>query len=527
MIIAYVAAAVVGFRLAFVAEQITTVWAPTGIALAALLVGGPRLWPAVWVGAFLANLGTAAPAWTALVIASGNTLEAAVAVAWLRKRPLFDPALRRIADVTAFILIAAAICTAISATLGAGVLCLAGVQPWTRFPILWFDWWLGDALGALVVAPAILTTLAHPWSTNEGLRDAGWVAAAVLITTVVFGQLVGTSAHPIEYGVFPLAIAAAVAGGPRSTSWVVLSASVVAIWYTVKGSGPFASSEAHYSLILLQAFMGVLAGTSLLLAASVAERVTAERREKDAASGLRKAKLAAESANQLKDQFLATLSHELRTPLNAVLGYARLLQTNSIAPEKQAKAIETIVRNARAQHQLVEDLLDMSRITTGKLRLDPAPVPVVTVLREAVEGIKPAADAKRITLAFDFDPLAGSVRADPTRLQQVFWNVLTNAVKFTGEAGTVTIALRRTGSHVEITVSDTGIGISPEFLPFVFEPFRQGDTRFNRAHGGLGLGLAITKQLVELHGGTIRAASGGPGQGATVTITLPGVILPS
>lgn len=524
MIVAYVAAAAVGFRLAFVAEQITTVWAPTGIALAALLIGGPRLWPAVWVGAFLANLGTAAPAWTALVIASGNTLEAAVAVAWLRKRPLFDPALRRIADVTAFILIAAVICTAISATVGAGVLCLAGVQPWARFTILWFDWWLGDALGALVVAPAILTALAHPWSRHEGLRDAGWVTAAVLLTTVVFGQVVGTSAHPIEYGVFPLAIAAAVAGGPRSTSWVVLSASVVAIWHTVKGSGPFASTEAHYSLILLQAFMGVLAGTALLLAASVAERAAAERREKDA---LRKAKLAAESANQLKDQFLTTLSHELRTPLNAVLGYARLLQTNAIAPDKQPRAIDIIVRNARAQHQLVEDLLDMSRITTGKLRLDPAPVPVATVLREAVDGITPAADAKRITLVLDVDPLAGSVRADATRLQQVFWNVLTNAVKFTGEAGTVTIAVRRAGTNVEISVSDTGTGISPEFLPFVFDPFRQGDTRFDRAHGGLGLGLAITKQLVELHGGTIRAVSGGPGQGATFTVTLPCVITPS
>jgi signal transduction histidine kinase len=214
---------------------------------------------------------------------------------------------------------------------------------------------------------------------------------------------------------------------------------------------------------------------------------------KRAEIALREAKLAAESANELKDQFLATLSHELRTPLNAILGYSRMLQTNSIAPEKRQRAIDVIERNAVAQNQLVEDLLDMSRITTGKVRLDPIPVPVATVLREAVEGVKPAADAKRIALEADIDPFAGSVRADTSRLQQVFWNLLTNAVKFTGNGGRVVVSLRRNGTSVEIVVSDTGAGISPEFLPFVFEPFRQAESRFDRAHGGLGLGLAITK----------------------------------
>jgi CheY-like chemotaxis protein len=163
----------------------------------------------------------------------------------------------------------------------------------------------------------------------------------------------------------------------------------------------------------------------------------------------------------------------------------------------------------------------MSRITTGKVRLDPQPVPVVTVLREAVEGIKPAADAKGVALEVDFDPFAGTVRADTTRLQQVFWNVLTNAVKFTGAAGRIMVSLRRDGGHVEICVSDTGVGIAPDFLPFVFEPFRQGEGRFDRLHSGLGLGLAITKQLVELHGGTIAAASAGVGHGASFTIQLP------
>jgi integral membrane sensor domain MASE1 len=285
--IAYVAAAAIGFRLAFVAEQITTVWAPTGIALAALLLGGIRLWPAIWIGALIANLGTGAPAWTAFLIATGNALEAITAVWWLRTLPRFECSFRRVSDVLAFVLIAAGSCTAISATVGVGTLCIAGVQPWHRFPALWFDWWLGDALGAMVVAPAILAASGHAWSKPQAWRALSWVGASIAVSHLVFGQLLGVSAHPLEYVVFPLVIGVAVTGGPMLTAWVVLSASVVAIWHTVHGAGPFASTETHYSLILLQAFMGVLAGTSLLLAAAVAERLTTERRERDAAASLR------------------------------------------------------------------------------------------------------------------------------------------------------------------------------------------------------------------------------------------------
>ena len=891
---AYFIAAQLGFQVAFVAEQVTTVWAPTGIALAALLLCGVRLWPAIWAGAFLANAGSDAPLWTAFFIASGNTLEAVVATWALRRRRDFEPGLRRVADVVSFVIVAALICTAISASVGVTTLCAAGVQSWGRFPALWFDWWLGDALGALIVAPALLTTTRRAWSLRDAIHAVAFVGGAVMVTHLVFGQRLGVGAHPLEYVVFPFIVAAALTGGPAVASLVVLGASTVTIWHTVRATGPFAGPEVHHSLILLQVFMGVLAGTGLLLAAAIAERRTSEQREREAAQALRRreemlrlaqraggvatfewdfrnqvancsaeffaifrlpardgvmtsaewgrfvhpddrermaahlaraidgaepaaadyrivaadgstrwlsyagqlqqtpggdrllgivvdisdrkqlelelryhaaeverilesigegfvaldgdfryiyvnssaermlgrarselmgrtpwevfplgavqetrrhleasavsgepgryevhveewnrwyenrvypsaaglsiffadvtarvkaeaalrenrdvlslamrggsmgawsrnlitnevwwsreleeifglapgafnqseagffdfvheddrgrvqrtvddaverrsdylvefrfkhasrdwrwmegrgravygsdgaprtlfgigidvterkrveialreAMAAAESANQLKDQFLATLSHELRTPLNAILGYARMLQTNAIAPEKRQRAIDVIERNAVAQTQLVEDLLDMSRITTGKVRLDPLPIPVVTVLREAVEGVKPAADAKGIVLDVDLDAFAGTVLADTTRLQQVFWNLLTNAVKFTPAGGRVTASLRSEGHNVEIAISDTGVGISPEFLPFVFEPFRQGDARFDRGHGGLGLGLAIAKQLVELHGGTIAAASAGRAQGATFTVRLPRV----
>ena len=780
--VAYVAAAQLGFRVAFVAEQITTVWPPTGIALAALLLGGLRLWPAIWLGAFIANAGSDAPLWTAFILATGNTLEGVAATWALRRLPSFDDGLRRVPDVLALVIVGATLCTMVSATIGVTTLCAAGVQAWGRFGALWFDWWLGDALGALIIAPAILTSVRHVWSRRDYVHTALFVTGAIAVTHFVFGQLAGLSQHPLEYVVFPLAIAAAVRGGLPVTAFVVLAVSGVTIWHTVRGDGPFASPQVHESLIQLQVFMGVLSGTALLLAAALLERKTSERGEHAAAAvlrereqmlmlaqraggvavfdwdvrsriahcsaeffrifglppregaitrdewwgfvhpddrermtahltgaiegqqpaaadfritaadgrerwlshaghlqgpperrrivgtvlditdrkrleaelrqhaaelsesrdvlalamrggamgawsrnlvtdevwwsqeleeivglepggfsrteagffelvhfddrpavrkavddavaegtdyivefrfkhaagewrwmegrgravyeesgaprtlygiaiditsrkraemALRDAKQAAESANQLKDQFLATLSHELRTPLNAILGYARMLQTNTIAPDKRPRAFDVIERNAVAQNRLIEDLLDMSRITAGKVRLDPAPIPVATVLREAVDGVRPAAHAKGVALELEIDPFAGMVNADTARLLQVFSNLLTNAVKFTPGGGRVGVRLRRDRALLETRVTDSGVGISPEFLPHIFEPFRQADARFDRGHGGLGLGLAITKQLVDLHGGTIDAASPGAGHGATFTIRLP------
>jgi PAS domain S-box-containing protein len=773
--IAYIAAAEIGFRAAFVAEQVTTVWAPTGIAIASLLIWGPRLWPAIWLAAFAVNAATHAPLWTAFAVASGNTLEAVLATRVLRRFPQFDVSFRRVADAVTFVGIAVLASPAISATIGTATLCAAGVQPWPRFAALWFDWWLGDALGALVVAPAILTLAAGPrLQRHDVLKLTVFVAASLMVTHLAFSRLLGVGAHPLEYVVFPVAIAAALIGGPALSAAVVLGSSVVTIWNTLRGAGPFAASEIHHNLLLLQTFTGVLAGTAMLLSAAIAEREASEQRETDSANSLRhreemlrlaqraggvatfewdfenqlancsaeffdmfglpsrdgvmqgaewaqfvhpddrermaahlamalartepaatdyriiradgverwltyaaqiretdagtrmlgtvvditdrkrmeselresrdvlslamragamgawsrnlatndvwwsreleeivglppggfdrtragyldmidpdhqpavrravdhavatrsdyivefrfrhaagewrwmegrgravyaddgtpltlygigidvtarkgaetvlqEAKEAAESANQVKDQFLATLSHELRTPLNAILGYARMLQTNAIAPEKRERAIDIIERNAVAQNRLIEDLLDISRITRGQVRIEPGPTSIGAVLREAIEGVRPAADAKRISLDVDCDP-ALIVSADATRLQQVFWNLLTNAVKFTTQGGRVTASVRGSGDEVEVVIADTGEGIAADFLPFVFEPFRQADARLARGHGGLGLGLAISRQLVQLHGGTIGASSAGVGHGATFVIRLP------
>jgi PAS domain S-box-containing protein len=820
--IAYVVAAQVGFRFAFVAEQVTTVWAPTGIALAALLLWGQALWPAVWIGAFIANAASDAPLWVAGAVATGNTLEAVLAAWVLRRGAHLDLRLQRVRDVSAFVVIAAAAATAVSATIGVTTLCAAGLQAWANFTQLWRDWWLGDAIGAIVVAPVLLTLARRgSWSRRQSVEGLLLVSGAMIALHVVFGAALGPTAahHPLEYVIFPFVIAAAVRSGQPVTSLVVLGATGVTIWHTVRGVGPFAGTQVHESLILLQAFMGVLAGTGLLLAAAIAERKTGEgrraaayavgdvlarardlptaapailramcanlewhvgalwlldpsdrrlhcaalwseegisasafekatrnaafpstvglpgrvlatgkpawienvvqdanfprseaareaglhgafafpiclgeevvgviecfnrivvpvepdllrtmatvgnqigqfiarKREEEAVSdeqrrtsaivntaldavigmshtgvitefnpaaerifgysreaalgrelaellippALRqkhreglvrylatgqgafidrrvetvayqadgrefpvevaitktseddpplftgfvrdlsarvraerereqllsreaRARSEAEAANRAKDEFLATLSHELRTPLNAIVGWTRMLLDGTLDPRSTRRALEVIDRNAQLQAQLVADILDVSRIITGGLRLDPRPVDLGSVIGAALDAVRPAAEAKNVRLSSRFTGSARLVLGDPQRLQQVVWNLLSNAVKFTATAGTVTIELvDASADRVHIRVSDNGAGIDPAFLPHVFERFRQGDGSANRQHGGLGLGLAIVRHLVELHGGTVHAESAGTGQGSTFTVVLP------
>ena len=237
----------------------------------------------------------------------------------------------------------------------------------------------------------------------------------------------------------------------------------------------------------------------------------------------RSARAEAERASRMKDEFLATLSHELRTPLNAILGWSQLLRTGGGGRDAAdlAEGLETIERNARAQTKIIEDLLEMSRIISGKIRLDVQRVDLAAIVRAAVETVRHAADAKGVRVGVVLDPLAGAVSGDPSRLQQVFWNLLANSIKFSRRGDHVQVLLERVNSHLEVSVIDTGEGISPQFLPHVFDRFKQADASTTRKHGGLGLGLSIVKQLVELHGGTVRARSPGDGMGATFTVSLP------
>ena len=268
-----------------------------------------------------------------------------------------------------------------------------------------------------------------------------------------------------------------------------------------------------------------LSEEALREAQKVAETANADRQR--LLDSERAARSEAERVSYMKDEFLATLSHELRTPLNAVLGWATALRAGYFPTEELEQGLEAIERNARVQAQIIDDLLDMSRIISGKVRLDVQRVDLPAVMAAAIDTVRPTASAKGIRLETIIDPLNAPVTGDPNRLQQVFWNLLSNAIKFTSKGGRVQILLERVDSHVEVSIIDTGEGISPEFLPYVFDRFRQADASTTRRHGGLGLGLAIVKQLVELHGGSVRVKSPGTGKGSSFIVGLPLTVLHS
>jgi PAS domain S-box-containing protein len=243
--------------------------------------------------------------------------------------------------------------------------------------------------------------------------------------------------------------------------------------------------------------------------------------EKKARRQAEEARIQAEEANRLKDEFLAVVSHELRSPLSAITGWASLMRSGKLDGEETARAAETILRNAQLQTQLISDLLDVSAIVSGRLRLNIRPFTFGSVIKEALEVVRPAAQAKSIRLEFSMDPTVGPVAGDPDRLQQVCWNLFSNAVKFTPIGGAIQVRVLRTNSSLKVVVSDNGKGIPPHLLSPIFERFRQGDSSTTREHGGLGLGLAIVRHLVELHGGEVKARSEGPGKGAEFVVELP------
>jgi len=267
------------------------------------------------------------------------------------------------------------------------------------------------------------------------------------------------------------------------------------------------------------------AGGRVIGAAKIARDITAKKREHQEREALlrleRSARAAAESATRAKDAFLAMVSHELRTPLSPILAWTRMLRSGALDAEKSVRALETIERNVRMQTQLIDDLLDISRIVSGKLRLEVRPIALSDVIQRAVDVVRPAADAKQIRLQSVVDTETGPLSGDPDRLQQVIWNLLSNAIKFTPKRGRVQVVVERVNSHVEVAVSDTGQGIAAEFIPHLFEAFRQAEGGPGREHGGLGLGLAIAQRIAELHGGSIVAESAGKDRGATFTLKLP------
>jgi len=647
----YFGAAKLGLTMAFFAEQVTTVWPPTGIALAAVVLLGPAVWPAIALGALLANATAHEPLGTAVAIALGNTLEA-LAGGWLLRRLGFRSSLERLRDVLGLMVLAARVSTAVSATIGVTSLCISRVQPWSAFATLWSEWWIGDAMGDLVMAPLLLV-----WASRSPLRwTSGRIAEVVLlcgtlvaVSLVVFAGWLGLEGYPLHYTVFPFVIWGALRLGQRGTATVTFIASSLAIWSTVAGSGPFVMENPGASLIMLQLFMAVVAVAGLLLGAAMAERDVAERRRArdyaqlelneaglrlalqagrmtvwdwDIPSGrlrwsenletihglapgsfagtfaafrelvhpedrtavdaaiaraveqqgeldvefrtrspdgtvrwmarkgrvlpdaagrpvrmigvgmditerkrledeLRQRAVELAAADRRKDEFLAMLAHELRNPLAPMCNALELLHRPSADAALVEHARDLIDRQVRHMVRLIDDLLDVSRITSGKITLRRELVELNTIVTSAVETTRPLFVARRHALAISLPPEAVWLEADPTRLAEVVANLLDNAAKYTAEGGRVSLMAERRGEELVLEVRDTGMGMAPDVLAHAFDLFSQGERTLDRAESGLGIGLTVVRSLVELHGGRVRAESEGPGRGSVFTVSLP------
>src|SRR5712691_431685 len=501
LVIVYVLAAKLGLRFAVVHASATPLWPPTGIALAALVLGGHRWWPAIFLGAFVANVTTAGSVATSLGIAAGNAAEALAGAALVRRFADGRHAFALPRTIFAFVFGAGFAAPVLSATAGVSSLVLGGYAAWADAGAIWLTWWLGDVAGALVFAPLLIVWINEPRIADARPRPAeavGLLTVTIAAGVLVFGGAIRTDAHdaPLAFLCLPALVWGAYRFGPRGATTVLAVLSTIAAAGTVQGHGPFAIGGSNASLLLLQAFLITIAGTILPLAAL------------------------AEAASRAKDEFLAVLSHELRTPLTAIVGWARMLRSGNLPPSAVANAVEVIDRNAAAQVQLIEDLLDVSRIVSGTLRLELQPVDLRPVLAAAIDAVRPTAERKGVAITSNVASRLDLVTADAGRLQQVFWNLFANAVKFTPQGGSVAVTAVGGDGSVRVSVVDTGAGIDAATLPYIFERFRQADSSMTRHHGGLGLGLALVQHIVELHGGAVRAESRGLGQGATFTVTL-------
>jgi PAS domain S-box-containing protein len=635
----YVVAARLGLALALAAPQVSAVWPPTGLALVALLRFGPRAVPGVLLGAFFANATAEEPLLVAAGIAIGNTLEAVVGTALLR-RVGFDDRLARPRDALT-LLGAALVSPLVSATIGVACLGAGLVQPPGSLAALWRVWWLGDALGALILAPLLLVWT-HRWAFS---RRRGWLVEAlalfaglVAVTSLTFSDR--TPALALEYLVFPFLIWGGLRFGPPATATVTAVTYALAVWSTYLGLGPFAGSGPEGGLIPLQVFMAVVAMTGLIFGAIAAQhrqaRESAQLSERRLLLALNAARMgvwdwdfatgdvrwsgeleplhglprggfagtyeafrdlihpddrervesairkAVESrkpyeeefrivgadgverwtdargqvvedeggrpirmvgvgidvsrqkrledelrqqtgemrdADRRKDEFLAMLSHELRNPLAPILHAVDLLGNDD--PRLASKARDIIGRQSEHLTRLVDDLLDVSRITRGTVRLDRRSVSLTDVVDAAVDTWRHLIAQRGQALSVEIPDVPLFVDADPTRLAQVVANLLHNAAKFTPDGGRITVTVAPEDSTVVLSVRDDGTGIDPEHLERIFDLFAQGPPSLDRPQGGLGLGLTLARRLAELHGGTVEASSGGAGRGSEFRVRLP------
>ncbi len=684
----YVAAGKLGLSLAREHPSASAVWPPTGIAIAALLLLGWQMWPAIFIGAFLVNITTAGNAATSLGIAFGNTLEALAAALLLNRFAHGRHAFDRVRDVFTFILLAAMASTTLSATIGVASLALGGFADGQRAAGMWTTWWLGDAVGAAVVTPFILAwSRSSPlrWDTRRAFSAVTLLLILVVVSDAIFGGIFPSASRSftLPFLAIPILVWIALRFGHREAATAMFLMSVIAVSSVVHGVGPFVRGTPHSSLLSLQAFLGVVSAIAMLVAAEISERRSAEQRldaqqaiarilgeastvpqamplilqaiceklrwdvgafwsvdsdseftrcghiwaspqvaivaagfisdtqnrcfprgsglpgrawqsghiawiddvvadpnfpraAQASAAGLRAAfgfpvvlrervfaileffsrgprradaellsmletvgsqiglfierteaaaelihrKSEAESANKAKDNFLAVLSHELRTPLTPIISAIDELAPAFAPDAPQHETLATIRRNVDLEARLIDDLLDVTRLGCGKMELRKCPVDVHQCVRDAQMCCRSEIESRGVTVDLRLAASNPWVNADPVRLQQIFWNLLRNAIKFSPAGTAIVVASGNSADQGELhlEIIDRGVGIAPELLPHIFEPFVQAETAFRRRFGGLGLGLAISRTLTEMHGGTLVATSDGVGSGATFSL---------
>ena len=515
--VVYFLAARAGLLLAIPPGYATAVWPPSGIALAALLLLGPRMWPGILLGAMLANLSIQGSVLLAVLIGLGNTLEAVVAAGFVRRFVSAQGEFDNGESAVAFVMFAA-VSAFTAAFIGCAALFLTGTIEGPQFAPNLFVWLQGDASGMIVFTPLILAWRLRPWpvmSPPRWLEAVALGAAVLVVATLTFSNPgLDGALQRLTFITFPLVIWAAIRFGQRGVTTTAAALSSIAAWYTLPGKGPLVLGAAPEISFYMLFYIGALVVTGLVLRAVIGQRRRAEEAVRERVREL-------QESERRVNEFLAMLSHELRNPLASIVNAVAIMQKQQAAVPRMADIIE---RQTTHLVHIVGDLLDVSRITRGKIRLTRAPADLKVIVLRMLESTLPLVESRRHSVELVPASESLAVEVDATRISQVMLNLISNAAKYTPPGGHISIALSRERDEVVARVRDDGIGIAPELLPKIFDLFTQGDHSLDRSEGGLGIGLTIARRIVELHGGTLRASSEGLGKGSLFEVRLPAAL---
>ena len=519
----YVTMGLFGLSLYPVEGFASLVWPPTGIAICALFFWGYRMWIGVAIGAFLTNLIMGAPLSVALFIALGNTLEATAARYILRDRTDFDPLFSHIRDSLTYIAMSAFV-PFISATIGTISLLLGGIVVFQTAPLTWLAWWMGDVLGALVVGAFLIRWIAKPFfrrSTAQTIEvTLALLSLFVANVIAVVNPFPLLSFLPLVYFFIPF-LWISIREGPRFTTLASLLMMGFLVWDTLAGIGLFNDHGIPDRMFLSQILIGMLSIIFLIITAAMKERRKTNTILAKNVSELERLLHRFKSDSNAKNDFIAVLAHELRNPLAPILSSIELMKARTPRDVLEAETLETMERSALSMRSLLDDLLDIARISRRGFTLQRERVNLTEIVRTCGINVSSIASERGHTLSVKLPEKILRIDADPLRIEQILLNLLNNAIKYTIDAGRIDVVCEYTKEHAIVRIRDTGMGISPERLPYIFEPFQKNREHNAHRKGGMGIGLSLSKKLVKLHGGSLTVESPGENKGSTFTLRLP------